>query len=136
VRAVLDTNLFLSALLSGEGAPARVVDAWRAGRFELVTSGEQIDELKRAAQYEKIRVYASRPAVGRLVTSLRSAQILLTRLPRSGASPDPGDDFLLAMCVAAEAHYLVTGDNALLSLGQVARTRIVTPRRFAAILAG
>ena len=134
MRAVLDTNLFLSALLSGKGAPAHVIEAWRNGRFELITSGEQIAEVKRAAQYEKVRLYVPRAAVGRLVSSLRSAQVLLGRLPRVGASPDPGDDFLLAMCVAAEADYLVTGDKALLSLGQIATTRIVSPRSFASML--
>ncbi len=135
MRAILDTNLFLSALLSGRGAPARVVDAWREGRFELVTSREQIGELKRAARYERVRTYVSHAAVGRLVNSLQNAQLLLARLPRAGASADPGDDFLLAMSVAADADYLVTGDKALLSLGRFAATRIVTPRRFVALLA-
>ena len=134
MRAVLDTNLYLSALLSENGAPARVVEAWRSGRFELVTSAEQIEEVKRAAQYDKIRIYVSRVAVGRLVNSLRNAHVLLARMPRAGASSDPGDDFLLAMSVAAEADYLVTGDKALLSLKRIAVTQIVTPRRFASLL--
>jgi predicted nucleic acid-binding protein len=38
------------------------------------------------------------------------------------------------MCIAAEADCLVTGDKALVSLRIVAATRIVTPRRFAALL--
>ena len=88
----------------------------------------------RAARCEKFRIYVTRAAVGRLVNSLRNAQLLLARLRRAGASPDPGDDFLLAMSVAAEADYLVTVDKALLSLGSIAATRIVTPCRFAALL--
>ena len=135
MRAVLDTNVFLSALLSERGPPALIVEAWRAERFELVTSREQIAEAKRAARYKKVRVYVSRAAVGRLVNSLRAADILLARRPHAGGSPDPGDDYLLAMAAAAEANYLVTGDKALLSLNQVAETRIVTPRRFAALFA-
>jgi hypothetical protein len=135
VLVVLDSNVFLSALLSGKGLPARAVDAWRAGRFELVTSREQIHELKRAARYEKVRNFVSRAAVGRLVNSLRNAEVLLARLPRASAASDPGDDFLLAMSAAADADYLVTGDKALLSLGQFATTRIITLRRFAALLA-
>jgi predicted nucleic acid-binding protein len=35
VRVVLDTNLLLSALLSDRGPPARIVEAWRGGRFRL-----------------------------------------------------------------------------------------------------
>jgi len=134
VRAVLDTNLLLSALLSEKGPPARIVEGWRAGSFELVTSRDQINEVKRAASYAKLRPYVSRAAVGRLVNSLRTAEHLLVRLPRAGGSPDPGDDYLLAMAVAAEAEYLVTGDRALLSLKRFATTCIATPRRFATIL--
>ena len=135
MRAVLDSNIFLSALLSGKGPPAFIVEAWRRGRFDLVTSVEQIAELKRAAQYEKVRAYVSRVAMGRLVNSLRTAEVLLARLPHAGGSPDPGDDYLLAMAAASEADYLVTGDKGLLSLHRFATTRIVLPRRFSTLLA-
>lgn len=134
MRAVLDTNIFLSALLSGTGPPARIVAAWQAARFELITSHEQIAEVKRAARYEKVRAFISRGAAGGLVNSLKATELLLARLPRAGQSPDPGDDYLLAMASAADAEYLVTGDKALLSLAQLAETRIVTPRRFLAVL--
>ena len=131
----MDTNLFLSALLSERGLPARIVNAWRAGRFALVSSIDQIEEFKRAARYEKVRPFVSRGAVGKTVNSLRAAEVLLKRLPRAGVSPDPEDEFLLAMAIAAAADYLVTGDKALLELKQVAATRIVSAHRFAAILA-
>ena len=70
-----------------------------------------------------------------MVNALCQAQVFLSRLPRTSGSPDPGDDFLLAMCLAAEADYLVTGDKALLRLDQLAGTRIISARRFAALLA-
>ena len=136
MRAVLDTNLFLSALLSDRGPPALILEAWRAGRFDLVTSREQIAELKRAARYEKLRRFISRAALGRLVNGLHAAEILLVRLRYAGGSPDPDDDYLLAMALATDADYLVTGDRALLSLRRVAHTRVVAPRRFGGLLAG
>lgn len=131
---VVDTNVLLSALHSG-GPPADILDAWQARRFDLVTSREQIEEFKRAAGYAKLRDLLPRRAVGRVVNQLRKAEILLERLRRAGDSPDPGDDYLLAMAAAAGAQYLVTGDKALLRLKRIAATRIVSPRRFAAILA-
>ena len=42
MRAVLDTNIFLSALLSEKGGPAFIVEAWRSGRFDLVTIREKV----------------------------------------------------------------------------------------------
>jgi len=135
VLVVLDTNVLLSALRTRTTPPAMILDAWRAGRFLLATSGEQIAELKRAAGYGKLRAILPRAAVGRVVNQLRAADVVLERVRRAGQSPDPGDDFLLAISVAAEADFLVTGDKALLALRSVAATRIVTPRRFAAIVA-
>lgn len=135
VLAVIDTNVLLSALHPRSGPPAEVLDAWGAGRFRLVTSLEQIEEFRRVARYPKLRAHLPRRAVGRLVNRLRSAEVLLERLRRAGASPDPGDDYLLAMAAATNADYLVTGDKALLALGRLATTRIVSPRRFAAMLA-
>ncbi|MEW6688759.1 MAG: putative toxin-antitoxin system toxin component, PIN family [Pseudomonadota bacterium] len=135
MRVVLDTNLFLSALLSAHGPPARIVEAWRARRFELVSSLDQIEEFKRAARYEKVRRYVSRGAVGKTVNGLRSADVLLRRVSRGTASPDPEDEYLLSMAIAAGADYLVSGDAALLRLKRIAQTRIVSPRRFASTLA-
>ncbi len=131
---VLDTNVLLSALRSGKGPPGQILDAWRERRFDLATSVEQIAEFKRAAGYPKLRPYLPRGAIGRVVNELRSAEVLLERLRRPGDSPDPGDDYLLAMTLAAGANFLVTGDNALLALKRLGQTRIVAPARFAALL--
>ena len=132
---VVGTNILHSALHSDSGPPAKVLEGWYAGRYRLVTSREQIAEFKRAAQYVKLRKLLPRHAIGRVVNRLRQAELLLSRLRRVGDSPDPGDDFLLAIAAAAGADYLVTGDKALLGLRQVATTRIVTAHRFAVILA-
>ena len=94
----------------------------------------QPPEFKRAAGYAKLRTVLPRRAVGRVVNQLRNADVLLERLRRVGDSPDPGDDYLLAMAVTAGADYLVTGDKAILRLKRIAETPIVPPRRFAALL--
>ena len=132
---VLDTNALLSALRTDTSPPAIILDAWRAGRFRLVTSIEQIEEFRRATRYSRLRTVLPRSAVGRVVNQLRTADVLLRRLPRVGSSPDPGDEYVLAMAAAVDADYLVTGDRPLLALRRIARTRIVSPRRFVAILA-
>lgn len=131
---VLDTNVLLSALRTETSPPAIILDAWRARRFRLVTSVEQIEEFKRAARYPKLRRFLPRGAVGRVVNGLRRADVLLERLRRAGDSPDPGDAYLMAMAAAAGAEFLVTGDRQLLALRRIAGTRVVSPRYFAALL--
>ena len=131
---VLDTNVLLSALRTNTSPPARILDDWRAGRFQLVTSVEQIEELRRAASYPRLRRVLPRAAIGEVVNQLRGADVVLERLRRAGDSPDPGDEYLIAMAVASGADFLVTGDREILALRRVAETPILTPRRFATML--
>jgi predicted nucleic acid-binding protein len=55
-------------------------------------------------------------------------------LPEGGEVSDPNDAFLLAMALAGDADYLVTGDRraGLLQSGSTGRTLIVTPAAFCA----
>jgi len=50
VRLVIDTNILISALLAGTSLPAHLIAVWREGRFDLLTSGEQLDELMRVTR--------------------------------------------------------------------------------------
>jgi len=71
---------------------------------------------------------------GRLVNDLKHLAETIGRLPRVERSPDPTDDFLLALSEAGKADYLVTGDKSgLLSLARRAGTRIVSASEFATL---
>ena len=54
MRAVLDVNVLISAILSPRGSPARLLVAWQAGAFELVVSPALLTELARALAYPKL----------------------------------------------------------------------------------
>lgn len=45
LRIVLDCNVFVSALLSPQGAPAQILDQWADGDFDLVVSPLLLAEL-------------------------------------------------------------------------------------------
>lgn len=133
---VLDTNVLLSALISPHGPPDTIYRAWRAARFELVTSTAQLDELRRASRYPKFKAILQPHRVGAMVNNLQRAVVLeyLPHLPEGIEADDPDDTFLLAMAQAGEANYLVTGDHraGLLQRGGMSRTRIITPVTFCA----
>ncbi len=111
MRVVLDTNILVSALMAQSGPPARIYRAWQEGYFTLLTCSEQLDELRatlrKPAIRERIRPYNA----GRLVNELRGLAEEVGALPRVQRSPDPTDDFLLALSEAGKADYLVTGDK-------------------------
>jgi len=136
MRVILDTNVLLGALISPHGPPDAIYRAWRAARFELVTSVAQLDELRRVSRYPKLKAILPAHRIGTMVNNLQRAIVLdaLPPLPENVAVDDPNDAFLLTIAWAGEADYLVTGDRRadLLQRGSLGRTRIVTPATFCA----
>jgi putative PIN family toxin of toxin-antitoxin system len=113
VRAVLDPNILIAALLSRSGAPAQIMNRWLGGAFELVVSEALLSELERAFAYPKLRRrIAERDAV-EFVSLLRLAAVIAPDLAGSYHSDDPGDDYLLALA-ENEHTVLVSGDRHLL----------------------
>ena len=130
MRLILDTNILVSAQLAQNSVPAALLAHWRKGQFTLLCCEEQIDELRRVTRYPKIRKRLPQPLASRLINELRSLSEFITPLPSVDVSPDPWDNYLLAMAEAGGAHYLVTGDKAdLLSLTRHGQTQIVTVRQ-------
>jgi putative PIN family toxin of toxin-antitoxin system len=117
VRAVLDVNVLISAILSPKGTPARLLMAWQTGTFELVVSAALLDELRRALAYPKLRRLIPAAEADAFVAWLAAAATLTpdTDGPPPVSSPDPGDDYLIALAVAHDA-VLVSGDAHLLGL--------------------
>jgi uncharacterized protein len=135
MRVVLDTNIFVSALLIRTGPPAAIYEAWRVGRFELLTCEQQLEELlttlRKPTLAERIKPYKA----GRLVNEIRQFAEMIGSLPRVKRSSDPADDFLLGLCEAGKADYLVTGDKSgLLSFARHKSTPIISARNFAVLL--
>lgn len=133
MRVVLDTNILFSELISPHGAPDVIYRAWRSARFEVVASQIQLDEIRRAGRYPKFKTALQPDHVGAMINNLQRA-VVLTHLTIDAETKDPDDAFLLAMALASDADYLVTGDRraGLLQRGHIKRTRIVTPAVFCA----
>ena len=80
MRVILDTNVLLSALISPYAPPDTIYNAWRAARFELVTSVVQLDELRRVSRYPKLKAVLPAHRVGAMVNNMQRA-IVLEQLP-------------------------------------------------------
>jgi hypothetical protein len=118
VRAVLDPNVVISALLSPSGNAAGVLRAWQQGEFELSFSASLLEELARALAYPKLRRRINEEDARGVVQWLAEAATVVsdpsTRPPVHSA--DLGDDYLIALAAARQA-ILVSGDRDLLDLG-------------------
>lgn len=131
IRAVLDANVVVAAMLNPRGLPAELVGRVRDS-YELVWSPAIVGECHRVVDYPKLR---GRFQVGNphwFIDRLAGAAHLVTsELPEVEAvAADPSDDIYLATALAGAARWLVSGDRHLLSLGRFAGVRIVTPTAF------
>jgi hypothetical protein len=135
MRVVIDTGILIAALITKDTPPDRIYQAWRKQRFDLVTSEWQLEEFRRVSRYPKLRKYLQPIEAGNLVNGLRHQAQVLDDLPDVELSVDPDDNPLLAIAIAGEVDYLVSGDKRdVLALKKVGKTRIITARRFLTIL--
>lgn len=137
MRLILDTNILIASLITRGTPPDQLYEAWRDGRFELITADPQIEEIRRVTRRQGVRFRIHPAEAGRLVNDLRRLATVVGNLPTVDVSPDPYDNFLLAMAEVARADILVSGDKRdLLALSSHRGTRILTARAALDILAG
>lgn len=130
MRVVVDTNVLIAALLV-DGVAARLLTAWRRGAFDLLTCELQLQEVRAVTRRPQLRALLKPALAGELVNRLRDLAIWVEALPPVQRSPDPFDNFLLALAQAGEADVLVSGDKrGLLALRTHGRCRIVGLRAF------
>ncbi len=135
-KAVVDTNLFVSGLISKRGAPAEILQLWRNGAFTLLVSRDQREEIwaviNRPRIAEKYGISEQdRTDLMRLIDTLADKAPLKRRMPL--AVRDPKDQTILASALGGKADYLVTGDDHLLVLAgkaELTKLQIVTARTF------
>lgn len=133
IRAVLDPNVIISALLSPQGSPAEVLWAWLQGDFEVVVSPLLLGELDRALEYPKLRQRITSAEAGEVLELLATTATEADD-PKDAPpvrSPDPGDDYLIALAAATSA-VLVSSDDHLLGLR--GRLPVFRPADFLALL--
>lgn len=135
-RAVVDTNLVLSALVFARGKTFELRTSWQAGRFDPLVSRGTTIELLRVLAYPKFQLSeAEREDL--LADCLPCCTIVRMppKLPAVPSCRDPFDVPFLELAIAGDADYLVTGDKDLLSLAKRFPVAIVTLETFLTRLA-
>lgn len=134
MNAVIDTSVFVSSLLKKQGVPAQVLDAWRAHRFQLVTSPAIVEEIRSTMTHSRIRrrYLIADEDVERLLHLLQTDATVVAGISDVGDARlrDPNDEIILACVADSDADVLVTSDQDLLVLETFRGTPIVTPRQF------
>lgn len=133
IRAVLDTNVLVSALLF-TGPPSQLVPAWQSGRLRPVLSADILEEYLRVLAYPKFKLTDAeiRSLIEEdLLPFIETAQSKPMTVP---SLRDPDDLKFIACAKAANVRWLVSGDDDLLSLGTVSSIDIVPATTFLKLL--
>ena len=137
LRAVLDTNVFISGIKSQTTPPGKVLDAWRKKRFVLITSPQLLDEIQEVLlRPEILRLLKKTPnEVDAFITILiQKAYLTEGKLEIDVLEKDPDDNMVLACAEEGIATNLVTGNTKDFPFKEYKGIQIVIPKKFLDLL--
>jgi putative PIN family toxin of toxin-antitoxin system len=127
VKAVFDTNIYVSAFAIPGGAAERAMRMAIEGAFDLAISRPILDELLAVLA----RKFAREPEqLARTAIYLSSLAELVVPTERVHVLPEDADNRILECASAAGADFIVTGDQEILSLRAWRGIEIVSLRQF------
>jgi len=136
-RAVLDTNVVVSALLFERGRLSWLRPSWMAGDFRPLVSHATAAELLRVLSYPKFHLSDQEieALLGDFLPFAEPVEVkeATAALPRLS---DPDDRIFLQLAEAGTAEFLVTRDQELLAVPTPGDYRIISPAEFGATLRG
>jgi putative PIN family toxin of toxin-antitoxin system len=135
IRAIIDTNVFLSALWSRRGAAFEIFAALRRGRWQIVLSNHLIFEYEEVAKRNAARMGLTLEDIDDVLDALCAAaeqrQLQPAWLP---CLSDPDDEPLLQMAVEARVMVIVTRNVRHLKTAETFGIEVMTPGEFLAKL--
>jgi len=126
---VIDTNVFVSGLISGTGSPAKILRAIQNKKVIHLVSDPIMEEYLRVLEYPRIRRF--KKITDAFVADIAAYLIYQTErvelVSKIKLSRDPADDVFLETAVDGSANLLVTGDKTdLLSLREIEGIPIIS----------
>jgi putative PIN family toxin of toxin-antitoxin system len=136
IRAVFDTNVFISALFNPKRPPAQVLELALQGKIRLIVSPQLVEEIERVLTYPKVKKLLKKrqTTTGEVVEAiakiLKVAVLTPGDLTIDAVPDDPADDMVLACALEGKADFIISGDHHLLDLENYQGIKIVNPARF------
>ena len=125
LKLVIDPHILISAALSAQGAPAKLVQLALA-QHRLVFSQATLDELRTLLYRPKFDRYISLESRERLLHDFNASSLWVDAGEPAVYCRDRDADHFIEAALKAQAHYLVSGDKDLLEAPAQAALRIVS----------
>jgi putative PIN family toxin of toxin-antitoxin system len=141
IRAVLDTNVWVSAILTPGKPPAKILEFALTGTMRLIISPGIIREIGRVLTYPKVKKALEKHRISFqevddvILKLLKTALITSGELLAEPVSGDPADDMIIACALEGRADFIISGDHHLTDLKNYQGIKIVAPASFLALIA-
>jgi putative PIN family toxin of toxin-antitoxin system len=130
-RLVVDSNVWIAALLTPTGSARRLVNIVLARGIDVVFSESTFHELVTRLERPKFAKYRQPDAWNLFLSELVELAVWHDdTLTAAGVSRDSDDDKFLALAVTGQADAIISGGNDLLELVAYEGTPILTPTEF------
>jgi len=136
IRAVLDTNVWVSAMLTPGNPPAKILELALAGKMRVIISPGIIRQIGQVLKYPKVkkvlkkRQFTSQEVDDIILKLLKVALITSGKSLADGVSGDPADDMIIACALEGRADFIISGDHHLTDLKNYQGIEIVAPSTF------
>jgi uncharacterized protein len=128
IRAVIDTNVFISSFFGGN--PRKVIGLWKKGAITLCLSKPILEEYTEVLL--RMGLKNTREMAELLQLFADGHHLLFTT--KTGkfniVEKDPDDNKFIECAVALKAQWIVSGDKALLEVERFMGVQIVAPKEF------
>lgn len=126
VRVILDTNIFISALVFG-GVPEKVLRVVLKQDIQVITSpvlqAEAIDIITKKFPLSLEDMYLLEEEMQKSFIIVRPSMVV-------NIARDKDDNRVLEAAVEGECNFIITGDQDLLDLEKYKNIKIITPSQF------
>lgn len=131
MKITIDTNIFVSSLLTPKSNNGKIIKFWQNGKFDICLSEPLLTEIARVLNYPKIKKHLQLDdsEIKNYISFLRFyAHFVDIKNVKAVVPKDRKDDHVLATFLASNSDYLISGDDDLLSLKT--KYKIISPREF------
>lgn len=135
IRAVLDTNVLLSALWSRTGASFEIVTRLRQGEFRLLLSNTLLSEYEEVLNRESGRLGITHATIERFLDAICAlAEPFETSASWKPSLPDPDDEAVAQLAIEAKVGHLVTFNVRDFPQDRLPALQVIEPGKFLRIL--
>ncbi|MGC8492807.1 MAG: putative toxin-antitoxin system toxin component, PIN family [Syntrophobacteraceae bacterium] len=137
IKVVLDTNVFVSAVIKADSKPGRILELVRSGGLELCVSPDILEEIRATLAYPKLEKFHRRDSKW-IASFIRELSAMAKTTPGKTISEaiesDPSGNIYLVCALEGKADFIVSGDHHLTDLKEYRGIRILNPAAFLEII--